>query len=172
MDRGDPFKDDALFKHNLYAKGKSSYVLGNKPDVDCILCAVRDDDARVVVKKLYEDEIAIVMLNLYPFNPGHSLIVPCRHVERWRDLNEGEVKVITSLVGKVQDLLESELGATSFNVGMNEGPCSGASIDHLHVHVVPRFKNEIGFIDNVAKTRAVIFNIDELHDKLKNKMAR
>lgn len=166
MDAGDPFKEDSLFKENLYAQGKSRYVLGAKPDVGCILCAVRDDDPRVVIKKLHQDEACFVILNLYPFNPGHLMIVPSRHVERWRDLAPAEVAGVTSLVGEFQGILERALGATSFNVGLNEGPCSGASIDHLHVHVVPRFRNEIGFIDNIGKTRALIFTIDEVHEKL------
>lgn len=168
MDSDDPFKDDALFPENLHARGKSVYVTGPKPEVSCILCSVRDK--QIESRILYQDDIVFVILNAYPFNPGHLMIIPSRHVERWRDLTEEELSAIVAFIKKTQDLLESELGCQSFNFGVNEGPQSGASINHLHVQVVPRFKSELGFIDVIGKTRAVIYTMDEIYKRLAGKL--
>ncbi|HME51929.1 MAG TPA: HIT domain-containing protein [Candidatus Lokiarchaeia archaeon] len=162
------FKDDALFPDNLYARGKSVYVTGGKPDVPCILCAVRDKE--IESRVLYQDDIVFIILNSYPFNPGHLMIMPSRHVERWRDLTDEETTVIVAFIKKTQELLENEFGCQSFNFGVNEGPQSGASISHLHVQVVPRFKSELGFIDVIGKTRAVIYTMDEVFEKLAGKL--
>ncbi|MHA1683830.1 MAG: HIT family protein, partial [Promethearchaeota archaeon] len=153
--------EDPLFKDNLIARGKAKYVRGEKPDVECILCAVRDDNPAVEAKTLYQDDTILVTLNIYPFNPGHVMIIPCRHVERWRDLSINETQKLIEFTRKSQEILEVKLGAKSFNVGFNEGPHSGQSIKHFHLHVVPRFKNELGFLDIIGKTRAVVYSIDE-----------
>nr|MDO8113294.1 HIT domain-containing protein [Candidatus Sigynarchaeota archaeon] len=171
MGSHDPFKDDALFHENLFARGKSAYVTGKKADVPCILCAIRDGAKEIESRKLYQDAILFVILNAYPFNPGHLMIMPCRHVERWRDLTQDETVKIAEFIKKSQDVLEREFGCTSFNFGVNEGPFSGASIAHLHVQVIPRFKSELGFIDVVGKTRAMIYTLDQVHEKLKEKLA-
>jgi diadenosine tetraphosphate (Ap4A) HIT family hydrolase len=168
MDSDDPFKDDALFPDNLHARGKSAYVTGPKPDVPCILCGIRDKQIQSWI--LYQDDILFVNLNAYPYNPGHLMIMPCRHVERWRDLTDEETTAIVAMIRKTQDLLENEFGCQSFNYGVNEGPLSGASINHLHVQVVPRFKSELGFIDIVGKTRAVIYTMEQVYEKLAGKL--
>ena len=170
MDSKDPFKEDALHKKNLYAPGKSAYVTGKKPPVPCILCAIRDGSKDIEAKNLYQDNLIFVILNAYPFNPGHLMIMPCRHVERWRDLTQEETLKIVEFIKKTEDLLEREFSSTSFNFGVNEGPVSGGSIAHLHVQVIPRFKSELGFIDVVGKTRAIIYTMDQVYEKLKGKL--
>ncbi len=170
MDSHDPFKDDSLFPDNLFAQGKAAYVTGRKASVPCILCAIRDGAKEIESKKLYQDGTVFVILNVYPFNPGHLMIMPCRHIERWRDLTQEEMVKIAEFIKKTQILLENEFGCTSFNFGVNEGAFSGASISHLHVQVIPRFKSELGFIDVVGKTRAVIYTLDQTYEKLKGKL--
>ncbi len=165
----DPFKAEALFPDSLYAQGKSEYVTGGKPDVPCILCAIRDGNPAVRTHKVYQDDMTLIILNLYPFNPGHMLISPTRHVERWRDLTDDEVVRIMALVKQAENVLESAFNCTSFNFGVNEGKFSGASIDHLHVQIIPRFKSELGFIDTIGKTRAMVFSLEQIQEKLKGK---
>ncbi len=169
MSPDDPFKEEALFPDNLYAQGKSEYVTGGKPDVPCILCAIRDGNPAVRTHRVFQDSKAFIILNLYPFNPGHLLISPTRHVERWRDLTDEEVSKIMGLIKKAEGVLDREFGCTSFNFGVNEGKFSGASIDHLHVQLIPRFRSELGFIDTIGKTRAIIFTLEQVQEKLKGK---
>ena len=169
-EKKDDLKDEAVFPENLYAMGKSDYVTGNRPNVDCILCSIINNEEGIVSKELYRDDKIFVTLNIYPFNPGHLMVIPLRHIERWRDLDAGEKKQIMAMVERCQIMLEEEFGTTSFNIGMNEGPVSGASIKHLHVHVVPRFPRELGFIDTIGKTRAMVYTIDQVYEKLKDKL--
>jgi diadenosine tetraphosphate (Ap4A) HIT family hydrolase len=169
MSPDDPLKKEALFPDSLYAQGKSEYVTGKKPNVPCILCAIRDGNPDVRTHKVFQDSKAFIILNLYPFNPGHMLISPARHVERWRDLTDEEVGKIMALVKKAEDVLDREFGCNSFNFGVNEGKFSGASIDHLHVQLIPRFRSELGFIDTVGKTRAIVFTLEQVQEKLKGK---
>jgi diadenosine tetraphosphate (Ap4A) HIT family hydrolase len=166
----DPFKRESVFPDSLYAQGKSEYVTGHRPKVDCLLCAIRDGNPDVLTHKLYQDHVVFVILNLYPFNPGHLMVMPCRHVEKFRDLTDSEHAKITEFIKKCQALLEKEFGTTSFNIGINEGQFSGASIPHLHFQIIPRFKSELGFIDVIGKTRAVIYTLEQVHEKLKGKL--
>jgi ATP adenylyltransferase len=134
------------------------------------LCRIRDDDPEIETRKLYQDDTVFVILNAYPFNPGHLMVCPSRHVERLRDMTSEETSALFEMVKKSQAMLEHEFSSTNFNVGINEGPFSGASIDHLHVHVVPRWPRELGFIDTVGKVRAIVFTMDEVYEKLKGKL--
>ncbi|MBD3187112.1 HIT domain-containing protein [Candidatus Bathyarchaeota archaeon] len=165
----DKLKREAVFKKNLFARGKADYVQGNKPDVECIMCAIRDHDPDVKACILYQDKDLFIIPNIYPYNPGHLMIVPADHVERMRDLSKELTQKITGFIKQAQDVLEEQFGCTSFNIGINEGPHSGQSIKHLHVHLVPRFKSELGFLDVIGNTRAVIYTIDDIYRMLEGK---
>ena len=161
-----------MFERWIQALEKLDYVRKNdRPNVECILCSVRDNDKNVRNLKIYQDEIAFTCLNLYPYNPGHLLIVPHRHIRSFRELNKKEAIHITRLIQGVQILMEEVLNSTGFNIGINEGPNSGASIDHLHYHLVPRYSNELGFIDITAGTRVVIEGLDSIMKRLKEKIS-
>ncbi|HUJ75487.1 MAG TPA: HIT domain-containing protein, partial [bacterium] len=95
------------------------------------------------------------MLNLYPFNPGHVMVVPVRHVQDVRELTEAEVLEQHRLLVRTLSILSREYRTGGFNVGFNLGPASGASIAHLHLHVVPRHQSELGFFDVLSDSRAI-----------------
>ncbi|MHA1892861.1 MAG: HIT family protein, partial [Promethearchaeota archaeon] len=121
MNNDDSLKNDALFKDSLYASNKAEYVRGKKADVECILCAIRDNNSKISTYKLYQDDDLFIILNMYPFNPGHLMLVPTRHVEKWRELNEKEIFKINKFLKKTQDVMEKVFQCNSFNVGFNEG---------------------------------------------------
>ncbi len=135
------------------------------------MCSVRDDDKNIKNLKIYQDDIAFICLNLYPYNPGHLLIVPHRHIKSFRELDKKEALHITRLIQGVQNLMEDVLNSKGFNIGINEGPNSGASIDHLHYHLVPRYPNELGFIDIMSETRVVIEGLDSIMKRLKERIS-
>ena len=160
-----------VFKDWLQALGKLEYVQGkNRPDIECILCGVRDNDERVVSLKVYQDEILFVSLNLYPYNPGHLMVVPNRHVLRFIDLSQDEIKHLTRTIQGLQLLLDELYNPTGYNVGMNEGRIAGGSIEHLHFHVVPRYGAELGFIDIVGKTRVLPEGLKAVKNKVEEKI--
>jgi ATP adenylyltransferase len=160
-----------LFDRWLQAIGKLDYTRKNsRPKVDCILCAVRDNDNEVKSFKIYQDDIAFSCLNLYPYNPGHLLVVPNRHIKSFRDLNKEEIIHISRLIQGLQLLIKNLFENTGFNIGINEGPNSGASIEHFHYHIVPRYANELGFIDIVSNSRIAIEGLESVLKRYKEKI--
>lgn len=152
-------------RHNLFAPTKFSYARGERPDVKCILCAVRDRDSKVEHLDIYRSEDFIVTMNLHPYNPGHIMIFPKEHLLDLRELKMEQVlelhKLTVFSMNKIDDLYKPQ----GFNVGFNIGE-AGASIAHLHLHIVPRYKSEIGFIDIISGSRLIVEDPQETKRKL------
>ena len=145
-----------VFKDWLQALGKLDYVQGKaRPKVDCILCAVRDNDERVEILKVYEDDICFIVLNIYPYNPAHLMIVTRRHITKFLDLTKKEMLHLTRAIQGIQLLLNDLYNPKGYNLGLNQGRDAGGSIEHLHIHLIPRYGSELGFIDIVGKTRVL-----------------
>ncbi len=162
-------EERVLFPTSLHAVGKINYVKGEKrPKVKCILCSVKNNDKRVKALKIYEEELLYISLNLYPYNPGHLMVIPSRHVESFNELTGRERNRIFKVSLNCQKMLRKLYSPTGFNVGYNEGKFSGASIKHIHVHIVPRYKGELGYIDIIGGTRIVVTNSDAVFTQIKN----
>lgn len=143
-------------RHNLFVPDKLEYAKGERPPVECILCAVAERNKDVVSLEIARYGGFVVSANLYPYNPGHVLIFPERHIVHPRDLTGAEVAALHDLQIVAMNVLESLYGATAFNSGYNTGPSSGASIEHFHVHVVPRYDRETGFIDIIGGAKIIV----------------
>lgn len=154
-------------EHNLFVPSKLAYVTGdNKPKVNCILCSVSNKDPKVIQLEVYRSLHFIVSLNLYPYNPGHLLIFPIQHITDIRYLSEEQIIALQHLTNLSLNVLEKVYSPHGFNIGYNIGLVSGASIEHLHLHIVPRYKNEIGFIDIVGKARVQVEDPNDTRQKL------
>ncbi|MFX0003416.1 MAG: HIT domain-containing protein [Candidatus Hermodarchaeota archaeon] len=136
--------------------------------MDCILCAVRDNDERVITLKLYEDEICFVVLNLYPYNPAHLLVATTKHKTKFLDLTRAEILHIFRTIQGLQLLINDLYNPKGYNIGINQGGDAGGSIEHLHFHIIPRYGSELGFIDIVAQTRVLPEGLDDVKKKLEN----
>ena len=141
---------------HMIIPGKLAYVRGKKPEVDCILCALRDSDKRVPDLVLLRHELMIVTLNLYPYNPGHLMIFPRRHLTDIRQFTEEEVLVMHRLQERSMHVLEALYNPRGFNIGFNVGQASGASIEHIHCHVIPRHRNEICLVEMISQGSRVL----------------
>ncbi len=108
----------------------------------------------------------MVVLNKYPYNPGHLMVVPTRHVESLVELNEAEIAYLFNKVAAVINLLKKVYNPPGFNIGVNIGENSGASIKHLHVHVVPRYRSELGFMEVIGGARVLIETIEQTYNLL------
>jgi len=134
--------------------GKLSYVRGKKPDVGCILCAIRDDDQRLPRLVVKRSGHLIVSLNLHPYSSGHLMIFPLRHLTDIRELTGEEVLELFLLQKQAMSALEAVCGSPGFYVGFNQGVSSGASIEHLHCHVIPHQAKRLELAKMVSsKTR-------------------
>jgi ATP adenylyltransferase len=120
----------------------------------------------VVTLKVYEDEIIFISLNLYPYNPGHLMIIPNRHITSFLELSKEEIVHINRTIQGIQLLLDSLYSPKGYNIGINQGIIAGGSIEHLHIHIVPRYGAELGYIDIVGKTRVVPEGMDSVKQKL------
>jgi len=157
-------------RNHLFNTDKLKYVNGDRPGVACILCAIRDRDPDVVNLEVARRGGFIVSVNLYPFNPGHVMIFPERHVERLQDLTDDEALGLHRLAADVLTALEEEFRPAGFNAGYNLGRHSGASIAHIHLQVVPRYANEVGFLDVLAGTRLAVTDPVEMRDRLRKRL--
>lgn len=143
-------------RQHLIAHNKLDYVQGRRPAVDCILCAVRDQDPDVDSLEVFRDELFLVSINLYPYNPGHLMLVPLRHVESPEDLSDEEALRLHQLQKHALGVIRTLYPAAGFNIGYNLGAAGGGSINHLHLHLVPRFVNEQGFMATIGQTHIIV----------------
>lgn len=141
----------------LWTPHRIAYIeSGQQPAADaCPFCIAPtlDDEAALIVAR---GEHAFVILNLFPYNSGHLLVCPYRHVATYDEASADEVAEIASLTQTAMRVLTSVSRAHGFNIGMNQGQIAGAGIaDHLHQHVVPRWAQDSNFFPIIAGTKAV-----------------
>lgn len=154
-------------RNNLFVPNKMPYAKGmNRPDVPCILCAIVERDEKVERLEVHRTALFTISLNLYPYSPGHLMIFPNRHIVDARELNSDEVYGIHQLQCLSFEVLTRAYQPKGFNVGYNMGESSGASIAHLHLHVVPRYPRELGFMDVIGGTRIIIEDPNATQEKL------
>ncbi len=146
--------------------GKMAYVSGQRPDA-CILCSVARHDGTAVDLSVGESQHFLVCINLYPFNPGHSLIFPKRHLLSIQEFSDAEALDLHRTTCIVLDVLKTTYQAPGFNIGWNLGPIAGASIEHLHQQIIPRFQREIGMAELIAGHRALVEDPRESAERLR-----
>jgi ATP adenylyltransferase len=134
---------------------KLSYLRERKCD-GCILCHVAAGDGEAVDLSAFKDSLFTISLNLYPYNPGHVLIFPNRHVLDLRELTQEERLRLDALIDATLDALDETQRPSAYNIGFNIGPDAGASIPHLHLHVIPRYPHEIGIAELVGGARVLV----------------
>ncbi|MEW6097217.1 MAG: HIT domain-containing protein [bacterium] len=152
---------------HLFIPDKLAYVKGDKPQVKCILCAINEKDPKVTKLDIYHTDHFIVSLNLYPYNPGHLMIFPKKHLIDPRQLSDEQVLELNNLTTMTLNIIEKLYSPNGFNVGYNIGYVSGASIEHLHLHVIPGYKNEIGLIDIIGNARVIVEDPNKTLKKFK-----
>ncbi|MDO5494978.1 MAG: HIT domain-containing protein [bacterium] len=155
----------------LWTPHRWAYVGGeNKAEGDgeegCPFCralARSDKDALIV----HRGELCFAILNLYPYNPGHLMVLPYRHVALYTDLTHEERDELGKMTAAAMEALRRASHPHGFNLGMNQGEVAGAGIAaHLHQHVVPRWTGDANFFPIVAKTKALPVVLAETHSLL------
>ena len=167
MSLSDPASDPALAPQaqdgvgiadafaRLYTPHRMAYIKGEGKGGGCPFCEIprlSDEDGLVVAR----GALAYAVLNLYPYNSGHLMLVPFRHVASYDELTADEAAEIASLTQHALRALRHASGAQGFNVGMNLGVVGGAGIAaHLHQHVVPRWGGDTNFMPVVGHTKVL-----------------
>jgi ATP adenylyltransferase len=129
----------------------------------CIGPGLSDEQALIV----HRGKTAYVLLNLYPYNSGHLLVCPYRHIPTYDLATAEEVLEIGELTQKAMTVLSSVSKAHGFNIGMNQGEVAGAGIaGHLHQHIVPRWRNDANFFPIIAETKALPKLLSQVRDEI------
>lgn len=156
-----------MYDRHVFAAGKSAYVRGDRPDVECILCEVVAGRDTVPNLEVHRAAGFVVTLNLFPYNPGHLMLLPERHLQDPRQFQPAEVAARHQLLGLCLDALDEVYGPAGYNVGNNLGREAGGSIPHWHEHVVPRYPHEVGFLDVLGGSRVLVEPPDETLPRLR-----
>jgi len=162
---------------NLWAPWRIQYVQGldkepiaaEKKKTECFICHnlkhPQDDNENLV---LWRTKKSIVILNRYPYNNGHLLIAPVRHIPDLEDASDEEMLEMIKLIRESQKALSLVIKPHGFNVGMNFGRCAGAGLPgHLHIHIVPRWDGDTNFMAVCSGTDVISQSLTELLSLLK-----
>lgn len=148
------------------------YYLTEKKPEGCILCHIRDRNPSVEDLSVYRETGFIVCLNLYPYNPGHLIVFSERHVQDLRELDSGERTNLHQVIDRSLDVMDSLYKPSGYNIGCNMGLVAGASIEHLHWHIIPRYPREIGIAELMAGKRVLVEHPRETRSRLAEAFGR
>ena len=152
----------------LYAPWRDEYVTNQKIE-GCVFCHIslhveQDEDLHV----LYRDEFCFIVMNKFPYTPGHFMTIPHTHTDKLEELDSKVWLHMSALAQKGVKLLKEGFGAQGVNIGMNLGKAGGAGIaEHIHMHLVPRWERDTNFITSIGETRVYSSDFDKIYKKIK-----
>ncbi len=154
----------------LWAPWRSYYVENVDKIEGCFLCdAVNSPEDKWKEKLLlYKSKKSFIILNKYPYNTGHLMIVPLKHTGNYHELEEETIIDMDRLLRLSLKVLEKVFKPHGFNIGYNFGRPAGAGLEeHIHMHVVPRWNGDTNFMPVIAKTKVISQDLYETYDRLK-----
>jgi ATP adenylyltransferase len=158
--------------NRLWAPWRIEYIRHSRT-MECILCtapAKGDEDSSLV---LYRGRWNFIIMNAFPYNPGHLMVAPFRHTADLEAITPEESAEHHELIKLGVSLLKSEAKPEGFNVGLNLGRVAGAGLDqHLHTHIVPRWTGDTNFMPVLSDTRVVSESLASMHSRLKRALAQ
>jgi ATP adenylyltransferase len=158
----------------LFAPWRIEWVTRDGEGVEgCPFCVLpdRDDDraSRIVARS----DHAFVIMNNYPYNPGHTMVVPYDHEGDYRALDDDVLLDHARLKQRTFDAMDRAFQPDAYNAGLNlgGGPAGGSIDDHLHTHVVPRWDGDTNFMPVVSDTQVIVEAVDDSYDRLHDAIA-
>lgn len=154
------------YEYYLWSPKREEYENVSIPeDVNCIFCAQAEGDDRVTKLPVYEDDFLMVVLNIFPYNTGHLLVVPKRHVNSLTELEDEERNRLFAMVEKVEELQREVVEPAGIDIGINLGEAAGESIEHLHVQLVPIYEKDRGFMETSLDTKVMKKSLDDMQEE-------
>ncbi len=152
----------------LWTPHRIAYIRGESRPADtaegpqCPFCRTDDSQDSLVVAR---GEHTYVVMNLFPYNPGHVLICPYRHVADFTDLTEQETAELSWFQARMMRAIRAASNPHGFNIGLNQGSAAGAGISgHLHQHLIPRWRGDSNFMTTVGGARTMVMLLEESRD--------
>jgi len=146
----------------LWAPWRSKYIYSRKKK-RCIFCKPKE-------YVIAESKLSFAMLNIYPYNNGHIMVAPKRHIKSIEHLTKAEVYDLMSLVVETKKILNKKLKPHGYNIGFNVGKDGGAGFaGHMHIHVVPRWRGDTNFMPMVASTKVLSDSLDATYKLFQKK---
>jgi len=162
--------------NHLYAPWRGKYITKKaikntfdtnieKPCVFCAKLSENQDEQNFILKRFKHHA---VILNLYPYNAGHLMVIPLEHKKRLLELSSEARQEFVELTSQSIAILEEDLGADGINAGLNLGAAAGAGIpSHLHMHVIPRWAGDTNFMPIIAETKPISLDLNLVYQDLK-----
>ena len=136
---------------------------------DCIFCTKPEQNSDSANLILYRGASNFIILNAYPYNPGHLMVVLYRHVANLEDLSNSESIEHFKLIQKSITVLKETINPNGFNIGLNIGKVAGAGVEgHLHTHIVPRWQGDVNFMPVLGETRVISEGLKATYNKFKD----
>jgi ATP adenylyltransferase len=153
----------------LWSPWRSAYIESTKQD-GCIFCEKPREDRDEENFILYRGKENFIIMNAFPYNPGHLMVIPYRHLGKLEDMSTTERIEHYELVNRSVKVLKEGLKTDNFNIGMNLGRTAGAGIDdHIHTHIVPRWNGDTNFMPVVGEVRVMSQALSDIYRKLAGK---
>lgn len=150
----------------IYAPWRDEYVT-NKKIEGCVFCHISKSKDDEELHVLHRDEYCFIVMNRYPYTPGHFMIIPHVHTEALEELDSEIWLHMSSLAQKCVRLLKDGFNAQGVNIGMNLGKAAGAGIaEHIHMHLVPRWERDTNFITSISETRVYSTDFEKIYKKI------
>jgi ATP adenylyltransferase len=153
----------------LWAPWRVEYIRREKPQ-GCIFCDKPGENKDTENLILNRGKFNFVIMNAFPYNPGHLMVVPYRHIGRLEDMNARERDEHYEIVSRSVGIMREVNNTGNFNIGMNLGRVAGAGIDdHIHTHIVPRWNGDNNFMPVIADTRVISESLADIYGRLKER---
>jgi ATP adenylyltransferase len=152
----------------LWAPWRMNYIISARREQGCIFCPGEDRTGDAERLILSVGKRTLVMMNRFPYNNGHLLVAPLRHVPDFGQLDEHEMLDLLMMVRRSVEVLKKVMGPEGFNVGVNLGRVAGAGVEqHMHFHIVPRWNGDTNFMTILDDVRVIPEHLQQTYEKLR-----
>jgi Diadenosine tetraphosphate (Ap4A) hydrolase and other HIT family hydrolases len=160
--------------NRLWTPWRYQYIKSaSKKAERCFLCEAAKDPEKPENLVVYKDEIIIILLNKYPYNNGHLMVAPIRHVKNLEDLSKDESYKIWEGIVISKKILDESYNPHGYNIGINLGKAAGAGLeDHLHIHIVPRWVGDTNYMTTIASTKVMPQLLEESWKELRKAISK
>ena len=154
-------------KNLFFRPERRKYILEKKNHSHCVFCEVLKKGIGAESLLIYKSDVSMVILNKYPYNSGHLLALPQKHIGSIGALSEADYIDLSKTIRIALKALERAYQCENLNLGLNQGKTAGAGIpEHLHYHLIPRWQGDTNFFPLIANSKVLVENLEQSYERL------